>query len=103
MDKESIEKSFISLVRRVLDEWAKPIRDADLQSRLLDLRRSENATGYSSEIEVDFLTPSGIADVLEFHIFLNGKQVISISSAERWLEEGLKDVLQRQSLKKASK
>ncbi len=102
MDKESIEASFLSLVKRVLDEWAKPLQDAELQPRLLDMKRSENAPGYSSEIEVDFLAHSGIVDVLEFHVFLDGRQVTSISEAEKWLKEGLKDVIHRQGLRRPS-
>jgi hypothetical protein len=102
MDKEFIETSFLSLVKRVLDQWANPLLDAELQPRLLDLKRSENASGYSSEIEVDFLGRSGIVDVLEFHVFLDGRQVTSISEAEKWLQEGLKDVLRRQGMRRTS-
>lgn len=59
------------------------------------MKRSGSGDRYESEVEVDFENASGIFDVLEFHVYRDGKAVVSREEVEGWLTEAVDSVIAR--------
>lgn len=91
--EDAFEQAVIKLVGEALSKYQEQLTASGLQVQILPLRRTITQRGKSTEVEIHFLTLGQICDVLEFHIYRNGEQVVTIDELQIWLEQQLKQLV----------
>lgn len=89
------ENKVLKLSENILNQFVPLLNEVGLTYRIGKLRISGRTMTYKSEININFYDETGIADVIEFFIFYDGKPQASIDEIEKWLREDVNDVVIR--------
>lgn len=84
------EEAILDIVASLIAE-----RGSELAHVGLSCRAKSRGAGGTSELTLDFIDSSGIADVIEFHVIEDGRPVASVQEVEAWLREAIDDVVSR--------
>ncbi len=86
------EEAVLDVVASLLAGRSSELEEVGLTCRPEPLSRLGEGT---SELALNFVDSSGIADVIEFHVVKDGQPIASLQEVEAWLREALDDVVSR--------
>jgi hypothetical protein len=91
-----LEAAISEAFAKRLSDWSPLLGSSGLTFRGPQIEvEVENPERYTSEIRVTFLRFGNIEDVLEFHIYRDGKPPVTAEEAMKWFEEQLAEIEQQ--------
>jgi hypothetical protein len=88
-----LEVSISEAIATRLIEWSALLASSGLTFRGPEIDvEVANSEMYTSEMRVTFLRFGNIDDVLEFHIYRDGKALVTVEEVLKWFDEQLAEI-----------
>jgi hypothetical protein len=92
---ELIEEEILQLTKDILEATRARLKAAGIASEPVELEITGTDSGTrTSEVRVYFRREADVVDVLEFHVFERGKQVVTAAKIKEWLPAQIDSVIQ---------
>jgi hypothetical protein len=93
---EQIDEEILRVLRTLLDASRARFdsRGIKVEPPEIEVAGADPAS-YTSEVRVFFLREGDVVDVLEFHVFRDGKQLVTAADIQGWLPGQIESVLRK--------
>lgn len=97
MVRDEQEAVLLRTVRHFFDQREPELASRGLRIEIDHMVRSQPGAAYDSEVVVNFLENDNLVDVLECHLFSDGRLAVTASELLQWLQSTFSDVLGRRT------